>query len=582
MFGGNAFGWPYFGQAYAGHTGGTVIYTLVASPGVFTITGASATLAAARNLNAAPGSYTITGDAATLNLLLGTQFELVAEPGSFTIAGADAGLVIQVTRASAVGVLNIAFTDGPLTAAPVWTRVDQSAADGATGSDGTTPVAFPENFFAGYDITTGRQSLISQTDTGTATVYINDRSGLFDPNNASSPYFGNLIGRQILLQLKNPVTGVWQEQFRGLIDNISYDIDGSAVNANGEPINASIQMECVDVFDYLGGFGLTPGLAGVNPAANGDPPPAGSEDIVYYAASGTGATVEDRVIQILTDAGIDSTMYNTSSGNVQLLAAKYDPDEAALTALRDCADAELPFIANIYVDRHGKFCFRGRYSRFAPDSVSAEPGSTWDFNRWKVGDGAAIQSDSTRAQMRVLSYANSRANIINAAICYPQGLDAVQMPNQVYADTTSITAYGKHTPPGPMSDLLIANRVGGAVDGRTECLNYATLLVKNQKDPREAITALQVKAIDTSDLRASATWDLLTRADISDVVNVKAGYPGGTGITGASTADDYYIEGRQMQVRPANTGYHYVELDLEVSPAEWSMDTHGVFPAFPG
>ena len=39
----------------------------------------------------------------------------------------------------------------------------------------------------GYDTHSGRQTLISQTETGTATVYVNERSGLFDDRNGSSP-----------------------------------------------------------------------------------------------------------------------------------------------------------------------------------------------------------------------------------------------------------------------------------------------------------------------------------------------------------------------------------------------------------
>src|SRR4051812_12759263 len=128
----------------------------------------------------------------------------------------------------ATGRVNIAFDDGPLVASPTWTRIDDQT--GAT---------FPLNFVAGYDITSGRQSLLSQTDTGTATVYINDRAGLFDDRNLSSPYRGKLSGRQILLQLYDPVRAEWEEQFRGLIDDYDYDIDGTAVDANGDPINAS-------------------------------------------------------------------------------------------------------------------------------------------------------------------------------------------------------------------------------------------------------------------------------------------------------------------------------------------------------
>ena len=456
----------------------------------------------------------------------------------------------------------IAWDDGPLEPSPTWTRVDDPTGE-----------TFPKQFVSGYDTTNGRQTLISQTDTGTATGYVIDHKlGLFDDRNDSSPYQGKLSGRQILLQLYNPVTGLWEPQFRGLIDDYTYDIDGSAVNADGDPINASIQIQCVDVFDYLNGYGLTPGL-------DGDTPPAGMEDGVYYAA--TSGTVADRIIEILTDVGIDTTMYHASSGNTNVLAVKYDPDESALTALRDAADAELPFIANIYVDRFGRFVFRGRYSRFDPDAVAGEPGSDWDFTRWKVGDGKAIAADDTRAQMRVLSFARDRASLINAAIAYPQGLAAADMPGQVFANTSSITAYGKHAA-APMSDLLTADYVGpGTItpsDGKTQCALFAQLLVVNQKDPRAAVTALEVKTVDPSDARAETTWAFMCSSDISHIVNVAVGYPGGTGFVGGSPEDDYYIEGRSLKVRPLNPGYDYVEYDLEVSPAVWSMDTHSVFP----
>lgn len=457
------------------------------------------------------------------------------------------------------GRVQIAFNDGPLVATPTWTVIDQ-------GGD------FPEGFVAGYDIESGRQTLLSQTDTGTATVYINDHdSALFDPRNVSSPYHGKLVGRQIRLQLWDPVVGAWEDQFRGWIDDVTWNIDGSAVGADGQPINASIQIDCVDMFDLLAGYGLTPGLNGVTP-------PSGGEDGVWYAT--TSGTVDDRIIEILTDVGIDSTRYLVASGNVHALAVKYDPDESALQALRDAADADLPFVANLYCDRHGKFNFRGRYSRFYPDDVAAEPGSDWDFTRWSVGDGAAIQADSSRAQMRLLAYGQNRSDIINVAICYPQDLDAADMPDQVYADTASITDYGKHSAP-PMSDLLLdkdATQPVTGFTGKAECFHYAKLLVLNQKDPRENVSALQVKAIRPDDPRAAATWSLITKADISHIINVSAGYPSGTGLAGDSPEDDYYIEGRQVRVRPLNPTHDYVEIDYDLSPAVWSMDTHGVFP----
>ena len=76
--------------------------------------------------------------------------------------------------------------------------------------------------------------------------------------------------------------------------------------------------------------------------------------------------------------------------------------------------------------------------------------------------------------------------------------------------------------------------------------------------------------------RAEATWGVLTKADISDIVNLKVGYPGGVGI-GDPDGEDYYIESVTQRVRPLNPTHDYIEVDLGVSPAVWSMDTNGVF-----
>ena len=442
----------------------------------------------------------------------------------------------------------IALDDGPLVADPTWTRLDDT-----------------DNLVSGYDFQVGRQTLIAQTDTGTATVYLNDTTGDWSPATVM------LAGKQIALQLFNPVTETWEPQFRGLIDEVTYDIN-PATDADGELILANLQIDCVDIFDYLAGYGLTPGLNGVLP------PPTGSEGTIWYAE--TSGTIDGRIIEVLTDVGIDPDMYVVFSGNVRGREVKYDADESALVVLRDASDAELPFIGNMYPDRYGRFCWHGRESRFDPDTVAAGAGSgSWDFTRWKAGDGLAINLDADRAQIRVLSYVRSRADTINAALAYPKGVAEADIPGQVFIDATSIDDYGKHAAQ-PMTDLLVKAGVTTGNDANAETLLYATLLVKNKKDPKLAVSALQVKTIDPADPRADKTWALLSRADISDIVNLALGDAGaGTmyALPGDSPDDDHYIEGRAMRVRPLNPGYDYVELDLNLSPAVWSMDTHGVF-----
>lgn len=443
----------------------------------------------------------------------------------------------------------IAPDDGPLTAAPTYTRLDDA-----------------DNFCSGFDFQSGRQTLLSRTDTGEATVYFNDTQGRLDPNNTLSDLYGKVVGKQILLQVWNPVISAWKEQWQGTVNDINFDID-PATNPDGSLVVANVQLECVDVFDYLAGYGLTPGLDGVTP-------PSGSEGTIWYAQ--TAGNIDDRIIEVLTDVGIDSTRYVVFTFNVSGQAVNYDADESALVVLRDCVDAELPFIGNAYVDRIGRFCAHGRGSRFDPDAVSAGASAgAWPFQRWKVGDGAAILADSDRAQMRVLSFTDGRSNIVNAAICYPKGIAEADIPGQVYADATSITAYGKHAA-DPLSDLVIQAGTTTGNDAATECLKYAELLVKNQKDPRPTVTSLMLKSIWPDDSRAAETWGVLTEADISDIVNLCSGYPGGVGI-GQPDGEDYFIEGRRGSVRPLNSEYDYVELELNVSPAVWSQDPHGVF-----
>lgn len=424
----------------------------------------------------------------------------------------------------------IAFDDGMLTPSVTWTRIDDTA-----------------NLVAGIDIRRGRQSEREVTETGTATVYLNDTDGLFDPANTGSPYFGKLDGKQIQLQLFNPVTSTWVPQFTGTIDDYGFDIHPSQLVSN-------VQIQCVDMFDYLGGAEMAPGI-------DGNTPPVGSERVVFYEDG----NVDDRIIQLLTDAGIDSTRWVVFTGNVSVQETRYEPGDVFLQAIRDAADAEFPGIANCYIDKTGRFVFHGRFARFDPDGVAAgaTPGA-WNFTRWGIGDGAAILLDSSRAQARPpFTYSRARADLINAAIAYPHGIKDADMPGQVVFDATSITAYGKHSWSAPDLITLAGTTTGN--DANDETKLFSQFYVDNLKTPRTRIQSLTVKALRPDDPRATATWALLCGADISDIANISIGYPGGAGIDG----EDFYIEGLTMEIRPLNPDHDMVDLALNVSPAAW-------------
>lgn len=518
--------------------------------------------------NGTSGSGTVAGDGTDKTLTVSTTGEaatellLVVTLGTGTLYGIATRMFVKGTPSTGTqgnpapyiptvvggdtdGRVLVAFDDAPLEPSPVWTRIDTT-----------------DNLVAAADWHRGRQTLRDTTDTGTATVYINDTDGVFDPDNVSSPYFGKLDGRQIKIQCWNPVTSTWVPQFRGFIDNYGYVIN-PATNPDGSLVVANVQIDCVDVFDYLAGYQVQPGV-------DGDTPPKGSEAVVFY--EDTAGTVDTRIVQGLTDAGIDSSMTVVFTGNVSVQETRYDPGDRILNVLRDGADAELPMIANLYVDKLGRVVFHGRYSRFDPDTVAADatPGA-WNFTRWKVGDGVAIQADPDTAQIRVLEYARARHEIINSMVCYPRGIEDEDVAGQVYEDATSIGAFGKYS--RDATDLIIKAGTTTGNSRNVETKKYAELIVKNQKDPTSTISALMLKALAPTDPRATATWAALVGTDVSDIVNVTVGYPGGTGIQNTN----FFIEGLSGRMRPLNPSYDYVEVELDVSPAVWSMDTHGVF-----
>jgi hypothetical protein len=438
--------------------------------------------------------------------------------------------LLEDATAGVAGRVLIAFDDPALEPTPAWTRIDNNTA------------------FRVSDITIrrGRQTEFDQTETSTATVTVRDPSGVFDPNNMSSPYFGKLNGKQIMLQLQNPVTGVWHTQFRGHIDDYGYYLSETLVLS-------TVQIECVDLFDYLARVEMVVGLFGDPALSVGD-----SAGVVVYAET----DFQTRLEQAATDAGLPPEFFVFFTGNVDVQETKYDPGDSVMMVMRDAVDAEFPTAANIYTDKLGRVVGHGRYARFTPEAVAAT--GDWTFTRWDAATGGAVISGV--AQIRPpLRFANPRSRIVNAAISYPRGIAEADIPGQIVIDTTSRDEYGYGS--WSATDLIT---LAGTTTGNTanqETKLYGSYMVANYKEPRPRVEALTFKSIDPDDSRAAATWALMCGADISDVVNVVAGYPGGVGI-----AEDFYVEGSEMTIIPLNPGYDMVELSLNVSPAAYFTD----------
>jgi hypothetical protein len=429
---------------------------------------------------------------------------------------------VAVTASPGAGRVLIAVGGGPLAAEPSWTRFDNITAC--------------RNY--GYDCYAGRQTEFDTTDTGTATVYFHDQDGSLDDS--------ALVGCQVMLQLYNPVTAAWHIRWRGHIDQI----DRTIVDTPGAAL-ADTALQCVGIFDYLGGVKFLPGVHGdIEGVA-----PAGMTGVVFYEDE----RVDDRIIALLTDADIATTMRVVFTGNVDVNETLYDPDDVILQAVRDAADAEWPGVANFYEDRFGRAVFHGRFARFDPEGTAAE--GNWDFNSWAAG----TREDSP-AQVREFSYNIPRARIINSYLAWPKedengaAFDRDDIKDMLKTDGASISAYGYRGQEAP--DLIIKENFNNSNTGAEECELMAQWYVDNYSQPRLSVQSVAIGGVAPGDSRAATTWDLCCRADVSDRLSLTIDEAGLGGTA-------FFIDGIRVECRVANPLYDHVTVTPNLTPADY-------------
>lgn len=440
-----------------------------------------------------------------------------------------------------------------------------------------TPVDSIPNLVSGFDISRGKQTEEDTTDTSTATVYLNDRGGYFDPaNNASA--FAGYLGKQIRLRVWDPVAAAWVQQARQWIDHVDFDINPAT--RDGVSILSNVQLHCVDIFGLLARLQMD--VSEVSGGrVFGNVPPPGSEGIVFYEDSspGDGSGFDNRILQILSDCALTPNWYVVFSGNVDLLEGVYDVGDSPMLALGQAVDAEFPGLANHYSDKLGRYCAHGRGARFDPDAVAAgaSPGA-WNFRRWKAGDGAAILADPARAQIRPpLGWTYAEEKIRNVGYAYPKQTQVSGQwvafpenlkPGQVFAQP-GVNRYDRRV--WSAENLLVkaGTTTGntGAVEAREFGRFWATVL----STPLVRVDQVTLKSVNASDPRAAVTWALMLGADISDVLDLRHGVAGGVGLS-----EDFFIEGSQMSVRNLNPAMDRVEVTFNLSPASYYADPMGL------
>lgn len=442
------------------------------------------------------------------------------------------------------GVL-IAFDDVMLEDDPTWTRLDNMRGSSVTR---TAPLV------RRYSVKRGRQDEFAETEPGTAEVEFNDISGLFDPYNTGSTYYGKLDAKQLSLGLWNPVSEEWTEIYRGHQEDWNHDLHRSQLVTYPT-------LAAVDALAFFAQVELKSG--------DGDPLPPGVDAGSVFFEDGA---VQDRVLAGLGIAGFPSGLaipapaigrQDVFTGNIQVMETIYDTGSTVMQLLKDTADAEFPGIANQFISKDGHYTWHGRLARFHPDVVD------YDITTWKCGDSTQAHGDTgsggTAQIFPPFGYRRSINEVLNSVSVSPQGIAPEDLAGQLWEDATSINKYGKRS--SSWTDLLIKSSDLTGEDGPGECLLIAKYFVENYKNPLTRISQIVFRSMNPDDERAEATWELICGVEISDRLEITLTQPGSV------ITETYFVEGIEYEIVPLNGiqgqngAFADVTMTLDVSPA---------------
>jgi len=427
----------------------------------------------------------------------------------------------------------IAFGEDTLEPNPDWTRIDAYT-----------------SLLTSYTIDRGRSYELDRTDVGRATVQISDTEGILDPTNTSGPFYGQIEPLlQAMIGRYNPVTDQWVTRFRGFIEEMDYSFDPS------QQVNR-LTITLVDIFEVVNAVKMWPDVS--TEPSFGDDPPEQSVGQVFF----DNAHMDDRIIQVLGNAGIPPEWYVVFSGNVDLYEVVYSRGESAMAVVQDAADADFPGVSNVFVDRTGRLAVHGRHAKFDPVGVaSGAAEGAWDFHQWHAGDGAAVAaSPATTAHIRRFAVSRGLAKIINSASATPAYVDDVDAAYQLVWSDPSILRYGRRS--WDAQNLLTKGGLGTGTTALQETKFFASYYVLNYQNPRTRITDCALRSMRPGTPGSSETWRLMSLVDIGDSVTVTVASPGGGGLD----TEAYFVEGVHEDVRPLNPEYDDVTVTLDLSP----------------
>jgi hypothetical protein len=481
-------------------------------------------------------------------------------------AGIGFSGISGASGASAGEGIRIAFTSSTYETSPVWVRLDDPSYPNAS---------FPnnQNVVTAWTSDRGRQYELDKTQAGTATITLEDPTGVFDPTNKSGPFFGN-IGplAQAKITVQNPVDGSYHDMFTGFVESWDWTFADQSARLMLPVVNLT------DGFELLSRAEVVPDSTGTT---------------TYVAQQ-----VDDRINAVLNDAGWPASWRNIFTGNVDMQQTVYNPQTSTLAVMQDAADAEFPNVANVFMDRWGQVAFRGRWSRLNPANyetrdvnANPQPGSK-QIIVWNVGDRNAAQTFGY-APISDIEWTLDLKNVINACLCMPYNIVQNLISANLKTDPTSINQYGTRVLSIP--DLLITSSIVGPVgspfpatqpggdgvnkpasdsngSGVNETAIFGQYFVDNYKNPVEMISKITFQTIPPNDSLGPAWWKFVTGVEIGDIVIVTETNPGGGGFK----ATQFFVEGIHNQVSVGYANVPQWTMNLDLSPRSWYSKFDGV------
>lgn len=408
-----------------------------------------------------------------------------------------------------------------------------------------TPTFVPiDAYTQGWDVDhRGRVFELDRNETGTATLHLVDPNGDLDPTNPDGPFYGQIqVLKQMQIGLRNPVTGLIGIVFTGFVEEWGYVVDTAQSVL-------TVTVSCVDGFDILSATEVVPDGTG--------------------QASYAQQHADDAINARLDDAGwpTGSAWRHIFTGNVQVQAVKYQAGTDILSTIQDCADAEFPGVANVYMDKLGRVTFHGRYARFLPADYTAN-----GITVWNAADETGIEDagDDSWAKIAEIEWNLDKKNLFNAVIATPEHIAMADIAGQLVTDPTSISQYGIRAL--KLDGLLTSNTTDDGYHALDECKLFGLYYIDNYAQPVQRISRLVFKSVSPDDPTNAGTWALLCGIEIGDVVNVLTHNPGNGGFAAPGTPDaglGFFVEGISYQVTLGNDRYPQVVLTLDVSPQAW-------------